>query len=168
MEPTGIESPEELDDAFRQLAEIDARVKARQGVFNADVTKLRTKMDAELKEDLELAKILDVQVREYATEHREELFHGAKSAERRHADLTFKGGAGVLEYQDGQDEKSVIKLIKKAYAKLASTFVKTTESIKKEPLKTLEPAKLAKLGLKVVKEEKFDYKLKAEAAALAV
>lgn len=164
QEAVGITSLEELDEVLGRLAVIDGRVRGVRAKYDKKIATLRTEMDAELKDDLAMAAILDAQVMEYMPAQADSLFAGGKTAIRPHAVLKTSDGRPSIGFQDGQDEKSVIKLIKKAYKGVADTYVRTVESINKQTLIALPAEKLAKIGLKVVKTKTYAYELKQEAA----
>lgn len=78
--------------------------------------------------------------------HKED-FNDGKTKVFDYGEIALRKGTGTLGLKEGITEEKVILNIKKIYKKLASTFIATKESLKKQALKSLTPAELKKLGL---------------------
>lgn len=159
----------EVDDALRQIREIDAKVAAVELKANA----LSRKADDEraaVAEDLKLKKQLEKNMEEYCVAQLPEM--AAKSRKLNHGTIQFNASkecvvmkgftiSAALQVMIGPLADALTKLTEK----LGARYVRVKCEIDKAAAlsafnaKTVTNAKLAPLGLEVVEKDNFGYTL---------
>jgi len=156
---TTIKKWDEVNDKLRTIAENSAKRDELNAKMNDRVLKIQN----EYKDTLEgLNKDIsdtELDVTGFAVIHKED-FTASKTKVFDYGEISIVKGAGQIEPKDGFTADKVIVNIKKIYKKLASTFIKTAESLNKNALKGLKPAEIKKLGLVVKVTETVHLKIK--------
>lgn len=151
-------------DALREYAECNHKLKALEAKIEAEIVKLRKKHEGEINAlKTRRAEAFD-EVEIYAAANREALFASKKSADWTHAVIGFRTGTPKVKFARGYAKKAV-ELVKAAGFK---RFIRTKEDLDKDRIiserenQELMDKLKAVAKLTVVQEETFFIDVKEE------
>lgn len=163
-------STEEVNDALRDLCDIQARVATREAELQQAITALREEADTDLAEDLATRAQLEKNIEEYCTYYRADVFpKDSKSLNLAHGKVDFRQHppAVVVSKKKRMTVDAVLENIRQLFGKKADTYIRTKEELNKEVLVTLEVPTLDQLGLELQRKETFGITLNLESVAPA-
>ena len=149
-------SREEADKAFAEYAQAEAKYQSLNAKMEAEMMKVREKYNGQL---VELDSLMDEKyeiVRQFAIEHRNELFQDKKKVEWTHGAFGFRIGSPKLMTLEGVDWKDVANRCQGYLPE----YVRTTSEVAKSKLladrnKPEVAEKFEMLGVRVVTEDRF-------------
>ncbi len=149
-------SREEADKAFAEYAQTEAKYQSLNAKMEAEMMKVREKYNGQL---VELDSLMDEKyeiVRQFAIEHRNELFQNKKKVEWPHGAFGFRTGSPKLMPLEGMGWKDVLNRCQGYLPE----YVRTTPEVAKSKLladrNKPEVAEMFEmLGVRVVTEDRF-------------
>lgn len=157
----------QVDDALRELCDINSRTAAATAKHDLKVTELRERLDDAIREDLSKKARLERDIEDYCTYYRDKIFTTKlKSKELAHGEVNFRTHPKAVVVSKKWTIAKVIAKIKDIFAEdEIKLYVKTAESLKKDALVNLEEERLATVGLEIDQPESFGYNLKTETSS---
>jgi hypothetical protein len=149
----GISTWKDADEAIAIISAAEMEISVIEAEINAQLAALKA---------LQQTKILRLtaMLREFVTQHREDMGDKKKSRKLAHGEVGFKLGNRRVVYNES--EEFTILMLKKH--KIENCIV-TTESVDKMALHKLEEADLVKIDVAIEQEERFFYKSSEAKAA---
>lgn len=149
-------SREEADKAFADYAQAETKYQSLNAKMEAEMMKVREKYNSQL---VELDSLMDEKyeiVRQFAIEHRNDLFQDKKKVEWTHGSFGFRAGAPKLALLEGMDWKDVLTRCQGYFP----DYVRNTPEVAKSKLladrnKPEVAEKFEMLGVRVVTEDRF-------------
>lgn len=149
-------SREEAENAFAEYAQAEAKFQTINAKMEAEIQKVREKYSNQL---VELEGTMDAKyeiVRQFAIEHRNDLFQDKKKVEWTHGVFGFRSGSPKLTTLEGMDWKDVLNRCQGYLPE----YVRTTCEVAKSKLladrnRPEVSEKFEMLGVRVVTEDRF-------------
>lgn len=149
-------SREEADKAFAEYAQAEAKYQSLNAKMEAEMMKVREKYNGQL---VELNSLMDEKydiVRQFAVEHRNDLFQDKKKVEWTHGSFGFRSGTPKLMPLEGMEWKDVLNRCQGCLPE----YVRNTPEVAKSKLladrnKPEVAEKFEMLGVRVVTEDRF-------------
>jgi phage host-nuclease inhibitor protein Gam len=160
-------SIDQVNDALRQLCDIDSRVKTIEANYQIQITQIREAVDEDLQEDLGMKKRLERDIEEYCSVHRDEVFPAdKKTLILAHGEIGFRAHppAVIISKKGRWTVEACIAKIRTLW-KDADNYLRTKEELNKDTLVVLPEETLAVVGLEIQRKETFGIKLNIEALA---
>lgn len=147
---------EEADKAFADYAQAEAKYQSLNAKMEAEMMKVREKYNSQL---VELDSLMDEKyeiVRQFAIEHRNDLFQDKKKVEWTHGAFGFRGGVPKLKAASGFTWNEVVERCRE----FLPDYVRTTHEVSKSKLladrnNEKVSAQFRNVGIEVVNEERF-------------
>lgn len=159
-----------LNEALRQLCDIQSRVQTREAELQQAITALRDECAADLEEDMALRARLEKDAEEFCTYYRDTVFpKDKKSLDLAHGTVDFRQHppAVVVSKRQRMTIQGAIDRIREIFGKKADSYLRIKEELNKDTLVTLDEAELEKVGLEIQRKETFGIKLNLESIAPA-
>ena len=149
-------SREEADKAFADYAQAEAKYQSLNAKMEAEMMKVREKYNSQL---VELDSLMDEKyeiVRQFAIEHRNDLFQDKKKVEWTHGSFGFRGGVPKLKPLDGYSIGYAVERCRE----LLPDYVRSIHELAKTKLiadrnKEGMADLFKQIGIEVVNEERF-------------
>ena len=149
-------SREEADKAMSEYAQTEAKRQSLKAKMDAEMMKVREKYNNQL---VELESLMGEKyeiVRQFAIEHRNDLFQDKKKVEWTHGSFGFRGGIPKLKNASGFTWNDVVERCRE----FLPDYVRTTHEVAKSKLladrnNEKVSAQFRNVGIEVVNEERF-------------
>lgn len=143
-----LKSWDEVDETLHEIAEAEMEIEKITTDMNVKIHDLKQKADQKSKAAQEKIKTLEVQVKQFVEEHREDL--KGKTMSLNHGQVGFRFSTKVIT---SKAEKIIEKLKKFGM----NDCINVKETINKEVLRKYEEEDILKVGASLKKEDTFWY-----------
>lgn len=143
-----LKSWDEVDETLHEIAEAEMEIEKITTDMNVKIHDLKQKVDQKSKAAQEKIKTLEVQVKQFVEEHREDL--KGKTMSLNHGQVGFRFSTKVIT-------SKVEKIIEKLKKFGMNDCINVKETINKEVLRKYEEEDILKVGASLKKEDTFWY-----------
>lgn len=143
-----LKSWDEVDETLHEIAEAEMEIEKITTDMNVKIHDLKQKADQKSKAAQEKIKTLEVQVKQFVEEHREDL--KGKTMSLNHGQVGFRFSTKVIT-------SKVEKIIEKLKKFGMNDCINVKETINKEVLRKYEEEDILKVGASLKKEDTFWY-----------